>query len=174
MTRRAFARTAGAAVLALGGVAVLISGQPADATSHARRADTGTKVIQQSRQEPTVVTRVHGLGRGCPDFVGRLIEHRHLVISGYQRATVAHASTLVNATVELVPTDSSAVSYSGGYRSLQIGVFSHGGYRTERSTTFTLGHLHGTDGSTFRTIEDDRIWRDKSGRTHHTDDFHCE
>ncbi len=145
----------------------------APAAAGPARGSHGT-LVHRSFDEPRMVTPVQGLGPGCPDFVGRLVERRHLVQSGYVRGARARISTVVDARVRLIPDDDSAASYRGSYRSLQVGVFDRGGKRTVRSTTLTLGHLRGDDGAAFSTVEDARVRRDGAGHVHRTDSFHCD
>lgn len=166
--------TAGAVALMLGATgAVTAAHTTAGAADAAPRPAARVHVLHRSFDEPKVTTHVPGLGPGCPPFVGRLVERRHLVITGYERNDRARVSTVADATVRLVPDDPSAVSYRGTYRELQVGVFADHGHRTVRSTTFTLGHVRGSDGASFETVEDARIWHDRNGHAHRTDSFHC-
>jgi hypothetical protein len=153
---------------AIGAVAALNTATGAAAGTSAR-----VRVVHRSFDEPKETTHVSGLGPGCPAFVGRLIERRHLVITGYERGDRAHVSTVADATVRLIPDDPAAVSYRGTYRELQVGKFADHGHRTVHSTTFTLGQVRGSDGTSFETVEDARIWHDSDGRLHHTESFHC-
>jgi hypothetical protein len=145
----------------------------AEAAGAAPRTTARAHAVHMSYDEPKTVTHVSGLGPGCPTFVGRLVERRHLTITGYERGDRAHISTVADATVRLVPDDPTAVSYRGTYRELQVGTFVHHGHDTVRSTTFTLGHVHGSDGTSFDTVEDARVWHDRAGHLRHTDSFHC-
>lgn len=132
--------------------------------------------LSMSFDEPVSVMHVDGLGRGCPAFTGSLVENRHLDITGWVRDDgAAHALTAVAATVALVPDDTGAVSYSGGYTAHQTGSFTAGGDDDRVVTTTTHGLITGTDGSSYRISEvahfaldgngDVRAWFDK---------FHCE
>jgi hypothetical protein len=128
--------------------------------------------LSMSFDEPVSVMHVAGLGRDCPAFTGNLVENRHLDISGWIRDDgAAHALTAVTATVELVPDEASAVSYSGGYTAHQTGSFTAGGDDDRVVTTVTHGAISGTDGSSYKINEvahfaldgagDVRAWFDK-------------
>lgn len=176
MRSRALSLSRGSVGVLVGVAAVLTASGagPAAAGDHHRdRGRDRGQVVHRVFDEPTISTHVDGLGPGCPDFVGRLVEKRHLVQSGYLRGRRARISTVVNATVRLLPDDETAVGYRGTYRSVQVGTFSRDGQRTIRSTTFTLGRLRGEDGSSFGTVEDARVWRDSDGHVHRSDTLHC-
>lgn len=139
-------------------------------------ADSPVEHLSMSFDEPVSVMHVDGLGRGCPAFTGSLVENRHLEITGWVRDDgAAHARTVVTATVALVPDESGAVAYSGGYTAGQTGSFTAGGDDDRVVTTVTHGVISGTDGSSYRISEvahfaldgngDVRAWFDK---------FHCE
>jgi hypothetical protein len=168
---------AAAVVLTIGATSAAAAasnlGDAAGATGVAPRTTPRARVVHVSYTEPKVVTHVSDLGPGCPPFAGRLIERRHLVMTGYERGERARVSTVADATIRLVPDDPSAVSYRGTYRELQIGTFTNNGHRTVRSSTFTLGHVRGADGTSFRTVEEARIWHDRDGHVHRADSFHC-
>jgi hypothetical protein len=132
-----------------------------------------TRIVQRSFDEPPTSTPVRGLGPGCPDFVGTLVERRHLTQSGYIRHDVAHVSTVATATVTLKPGAAGAVSYAGSYREVQAGVFLHRGHLTRSASEITVAHLRGSDGSAYETVEVKHTWRGKDGKQHTTDDFHC-
>lgn len=132
-----------------------------------------TRIVGRSFDERPSVTRVDGLGPGCPDFTGALVERRHLQMSGYVRDGVAHISTVVTATVVLRPASSGATSYRGSYRSVQAGVFDHHGHRTRRVTTLTVGTIHGSDGSTYGTVEVAHSRLGPDG-PQGSDRFHCD
>lgn len=153
------------------GAATGSSASSASSTSSGRHRPT---LIHQTYDERPIATHLNGLGPGCPDFTGTMTERRHLVVSGYRRGDTVRVSTEVTATVTLVPDDPATVSYRGRYRSVQIGTFGNHGRRDDKVATFTLGHVRGSDGSAFGTIEEARTWRDSTGRAHQSDRFHCD
>lgn len=132
--------------------------------------------LSMSFDEPVSVTHLDGLGRGCPAFTGSLVENRHLDITGWVRDDgAAHAITLVTATVSLVPDETSAVSYSGGYTARQTGSFTAGGDDDRVVTTTTHGVITGTDGSSYRIGEVAHFALDGDGNVRSWfDKFHCE
>jgi len=132
--------------------------------------------LSMSFDEPVSVMHVDGLGRGCPAFTGSLVENRHLDISGWVRDDgAAHALTVVDASVALVPDDPGAVSYSGGYTAHQTGSFTAGGDDDRVVTTVTHGVISGTDGTSYRISEVAHLALDGNGGARAWfDKFHCE
>jgi hypothetical protein len=132
--------------------------------------------LSMSFDEPVSVMHVDGLGRGCPAFTGFLVENRHLDISGWVRDDgAAHALTVVDASVALVPDDAGAVSYSGGYTAHQTGSFTAGGDDDRVVTTVTHGRITGTDGSAYKISEVVHFALDGNGTVRSSfDKFRCE
>ena len=134
----------------------LVAALVAAATGLGSPAYAGDKVqhLTFDFPEDPVLTAVDGLGPGCPDFTGILEEDRSLHMSGIMKADgTGHATTDVDATVTLTPTDADAVSYGGGYSQHQSGFFVEGGEGDRVVTTATHGLITGTDGSTWRIQE---------------------
>lgn len=129
-----------------------------------------------SFDEPVSVMHVDGLGRGCPAFTGSLVENRHLEITGWFRDDgAAQARTVATATVALVPDETEAVSYSGGYTAHQTGSFTAGGDDDRVVTTTTHGRISGTDGSSYRISEVVHFSLDGNAAVRTSfDKFHCE
>jgi hypothetical protein len=156
-----------AAVVGLGLVAAVAAAPAYAGGSH-------TRIVNRTYDERPTVTQLNGLGPGCPDFVGTFTERRHVTQSGYIRHDVAHIGTVATATVTLRPAAAGAVSYAGSYREVQKGVFLHHGHLTRSQSDITVGHIRGSDGSTYETVEVKHTWRGKDGREHTTDTFHCD
>ncbi|HET7305793.1 MAG TPA: hypothetical protein VFJ12_14725 [Segeticoccus sp.] len=129
-----------------------------------------------SFDEPTEVSHVDSLGARCPDFVGTLVEERHLELDGWMKEDgTAHARTDVTAQVKLVPDDPQGVSYSGGYTQHQTGAFTAYGDDDRVVTTTTHGTIAGSDGSSYRISEVVHFSVAKDGAVHASfDRFRCE
>lgn len=142
----------------------------------AAHAASPVQHLSMSYDEDPVVSTVDGLGPDCPDLVGTLTETRHLDITGWFKPDgTAHATTTVTATVTLVPGDSSAPSYSGGYVTHESGQYTAFGEGERIDTATTQGHLDGSDGSSYRISEVGHLTIDGTGRPSvFFDHFRCE
>jgi hypothetical protein len=104
--------------------------------------------------DESATTSIAGLGRGCPAFTGTLREQRHLEIDVLLRPDgTAQAHTLATATVDLVPEDPDATSYSGSYTQRQTGSFTNSGDDDRVVSTTMAGRLEGSDGSSYPISE---------------------
>jgi hypothetical protein len=132
---------AGLAAAALG----LVTSGPADAA--------GVQHLTFSFDE-TAAEHVEGIGAGCPDFIGTLVEQRHDELAGVMLSDgTVHGRTVATARVQLVPDDPEAVSYDGGYVLHETGTYAHAGQDDWIETSTVHGTLTGSDGSSFRIAE---------------------
>jgi hypothetical protein len=147
--------------------------------SYAESPGSGTGTVQHltfAYPEDPVLTRVDGLGAGCPAFTGTLEEDRYLEVSGIMKPDgTGHARTDVAATVTLTPDDAAAVSYAGSYAQHQTGFFVDEGHGDRTATTTTHGTIIGSDGSTWRITEVAHFSVDATGTVRATfDRMRCE
>jgi hypothetical protein len=149
------------------------------APSYAESLDSGARTVQHltfAYPEDPVLTRIDGLGIGCPAFVGTLEEDRYLDVSGIIKPDgTGHARTDVAATVILTPDDAAGVSYTGSYAQHQTGFFVDDGHGDRAVTTTTHGAITGSDGSTWQISEVAHFSVDATGTVRATfDRMRCE
>ncbi len=125
--------------------------------------------------DESATTRIDGLGTGCPDFTGTMVESRHDELSGAMLSDgTVHGRTVATSQISLVPDDPAATSYTGSVVFRETGTYVNDGQDDWHETATVHGTLRGSDGSLTHLTEVAHLAVDAQGTVRSSfDRMHC-